>query len=212
LSARNETKNVNPFLCYFGVPMTKPSPVYLDYCASAPLRDRVWEVTSAMLRETGNASSIHYFGRAQRQIIDNARHVISSFLDTKPAQVIFTSGATESNNAALHAFKPQTVIASSIEHPSVLNAAKEAMLIRVSPDGVVDLKHLEELLRTSGQPTLVCLMLVNNETGVVQPVKEAAAICKKYGAKIHCDAVAAMGRMVFSMPDLDVDSLSIWAR
>lgn len=191
--------------------MRAASPIYLDYCASAPLRPTVADVMGMMLRQTGNASSVHGFGRMLRYRVDEARAGLALHFGVKPAQVIFTSGATESNNTALQAFPVKSILVSSIEHPSILNAAPDARLISVDENGVVDLNHLEMLLKTSPKPALVCVMLVNNETGVIQPVSAAAALCKNYGALIHCDAVAAVGRINFSFAELGVDSLSLCA-
>ncbi|MBI3418672.1 MAG: cysteine desulfurase [Proteobacteria bacterium] len=191
--------------------MTAGIPAYLDYCASAPIKRGVWEVTSALMRQTGNASSVHGFGRSQRQRVDMAREEFARRFGVKSSQVIFTSGATESNNTILKAFPDYPVIVSSIEHPSILNVAPEAAQIRVNRDGRVDLNHLEHLLQVLPQPALVCLMLVNNETGVIQPVMEAAKLCKNYGALLHCDAVAAVGRMLFNFNELGADSLSLCA-
>jgi cysteine desulfurase len=191
--------------------MVKSQPVYLDYCASAPIKHGVWEVTSALLHQTGNASSIHGFGRGQRQQVDMARQTLAQHFAVKPQQVIFTSGATEANNMAIHGTPYRSVIVSSLEHPSILNVVPEARQIKATTDGVIDLGHLEDLLKISPSPALVCVMLVNNETGVIQPVGQAAALAHNYGAKIHCDAVAGLGRLAFTFADLGVDSLSICA-
>ncbi len=191
--------------------MAPYAPVYLDYCASAPLKRGVWEVVDAIARQTGNASSVHSFGRGQRQQVDMARESIARHFGVKAAQVIFTSGATESNNTIIHAFPDRPILVSSIEHPSILNAAPQAQQIRAEKDGRMDLNHLESLLKLSPQPPLVCVMTVNNETGVVQPVAEAAALCKNYGAHLHSDAVAAVGRLGFTFEELGADSISLCA-
>jgi cysteine desulfurase len=191
--------------------MVTSHPAYLDYCASAPIRHGVWEATSALLHQTGNASSVHGFGRTQRQQVDKARQALAQHFAVKPQQVIFTSGATEANNMAIQGTVHRSVIVSSLEHPSIINAAPEARQIKATTDGVIDLGHLEDLLKTSPSPALVCVMLVNNETGVIQPVGQAAALARSYGAKIHCDAVAGLGRLGFTFADLGVDSLSVCA-
>ncbi len=182
---------------------------YLDYCASAPVKPSVARLMTEILDETGNASSVHAFGRARRARVEKARGQIADHFCVKPAQVIFTSGATESNNTILNLRRRRIV--SSIEHPSILKAAGNAAHIRAQENGVIDLNHLEDLLKAENAPALVCLMLVNNETGVIQPVRRAAALCKEYGALLHCDAVAAVGRLAFGLGDLGCDSLGLCA-
>jgi cysteine desulfurase len=191
--------------------MASNPPVYLDYCASAPLKRGVWEAMQSVALQPGNASSVHGFGRARRQQVDMARESIARHFGVKASQVIFTSGATESNNTLIQAFPGRPVVVSSIEHPSVLAAAPNAVQLRVDRDGIVDLNHLESVLQVSPQPPLVCLMAVNNETGVVQPISEAAALCKTHGALLHSDAVAATGRLSFTFDELGADSISLCA-
>src|ERR1700759_4992864 len=140
--------------------MTAPV-TYLDYNASAPLLPEVAAAMTATFPLTGNPSSVHRAGRAARAVIEDAREAVAALVNVTPAQVMFCSGATEANGFALAA---GPVVASAIEHPSVL-AWSEAEAIPVDADGVVDLPALDNRLRQF-PPAVVALMLANNETGV----------------------------------------------
>ncbi|MCB1650851.1 MAG: cysteine desulfurase [Alphaproteobacteria bacterium] len=186
--------------------------IYLDYNATAPLRPEAAEAMRKALEKPHNASSVHAFGREGRKMIETAREHISALIKIAPAQIIFSSGATESNNTLIHHFKDQRVLYSAVEHPSVTQAiqhfAQNHDPIPVDQNGVIDLSILESLLKH--QPTaLVSVMAVNNETGVIQPVKEAAALAHKHGALFHCDAVQAAGRIPLDMEELGIDFLTL---
>lgn len=185
-------------------------PVYLDYAATTPVKPEVIKAMTQALESHGNASSVHGFGREARHKVEGARAVIAKRYNVKPSQVTFTSGATEANNMALHGFAGRPNIISAIEHPSVMQTATAPHIVRVNADGVIDLNHLEDVLKANPQ-SIVSVMLVNNETGVIQPVKEAAALAKQYGAIMHCDAVQGAGRMAVDFKDLGVDMMSISA-
>lgn len=191
------------------------NPVYLDHNATAPLKPAVISLISALLHETGNASSVHSAGRKARKHLEDAREKVAALAGSQPAYVIFTSGATESNNAVMNAFRGQRILATAIEHPSVLQAAPDAELIPVTTDGIVDLAAFEKMLESlNGKPpALLSVMLVNNETGVIQPVTEMARLAKKYHPDIfiHVDAVQAAGRIKIDMPALQADYLSLSA-
>ncbi len=192
--------------------MSKP-PFYLDYAATTPVKPQVVEAVIMAMELQGNASSVHSFGRSARSIIEISRTELAAHYNAKTAQIVFTSGATEANNAALHAFKYRPMIISAIEHPSVMQTAlamAQPNILKVTSDGVINLNHLEELLKATPQ-ALVSIMLVNNETGVIQPVKKAAALAKQYGAVVHCDAVQGAGRIPVDFKDLGVDMLSLSA-
>ncbi len=158
---------------------------------------------------TGNPSSVHAEGRAARRVLEEAREAIARRFRALPRNVVFTSGATEANALALHALGAgRRVIASAVEHDSVLAAAPGAVLVPVDGQGVVDLDALTHALDAAG-PALVCLMLANNETGVIQPVAEAVALCRRHGAWLHVDAVQAAGRMAVFLNALGADSLAL---
>lgn len=187
---------------------------YMDYNATAPLRPEAREAMIVAMQAPHNASSPHGYGRKGRKIIEQAREKIAALTGAPPGQVIFNSGATEGNNTVLqhfaNAFPEDQILVSAIEHPSVLDVWPDAKHVPVSPDGVLDLTALEDILKT-GKTSLVSVMLVNNETGVVQPVAEAAALAKRYGALFHCDAVQAAGHIPIDIDTLGVDFLTLSA-
>jgi cysteine desulfurase len=185
-------------------------PIYLDYNAGAPVKPAVAAALSAALAETGNASSVHRFGRLARRRIEAAREGVAALVGASPSQVIFTSGGTEANNLALAGLARRRLV-SAVEHDSVLNAAPEAERIAVDAEGRIDLAALEARLSAVESPALVAVMLANNETGVLQPVTEAARIAHAHGALLHCDAVQAPGKIALDLPALGVDSLALSA-
>lgn len=193
--------------------MTK-NHIYLDYNATAPLHPAVLKVMTDIIAQPHNASAVHGFGREGRRLVENARESVAALVGTTPNQVIFNSGATEGNNTVLQFFaqNPQDrILVSAIEHPSVLNALDNAEHIPVTQDGVVDLNGLEDLLTQKPRATLVSVMLVNNETGIVQPVAEIAALAHRHGALFHCDAVQAAGRIPVNIHDIGIDFLTLSA-
>ncbi|MBI1207300.1 MAG: aminotransferase class V-fold PLP-dependent enzyme [Azospirillum sp.] len=187
--------------------------VYLDYNASAPLRTAVRDAMVEALGSTGNPSSVHRFGRNCRAMVERARRQVASLAGVQPAEVVFTGGGTEANNLALAGWSGARVLVSAAEHDSVLAAAPEAERIAVDGDGVIDLAALDAGLAApaGGRPTLVSVMLANNETGVIQPIAEVARIAHRRGALVHCDAVQAAGRLAIARDALGVDLLSLSA-
>jgi cysteine desulfurase len=188
--------------------------VYLDYNATALIKPAVRDLMYEVMGTVGNASSVHSFGRAARKIVERAREQVAALAGVHPNQVVFTSGATESNNAVLRYFSDQRILVSAIEHPSVREALPNLFYFPVTSDGVVDLVSLEELLSgTDMPPALVSSMYVNNETGVIQPVGEIARLARKYQKDIfvHCDGVQAAGRINIDFPALNIDYMSLSA-
>ncbi|HEX2940952.1 MAG TPA: aminotransferase class V-fold PLP-dependent enzyme [Rhodopila sp.] len=186
-----------------------PELVYLDANATQPLRPRSRDAIFAALAQAGNPSSIHGPGRQARRIVEDARETIARHFGGGPQGVIFTSGGTEADVTAIHALgKGRRMLISSIEHDAIRAAAVEAELLPVSRTGQVDLDVLAARL-ADGLPSLVCLMLANNETGVIQPVADAAAICRRHGALLHVDAIQAAGRMSVRLDELGAHSLAI---
>ena len=183
--------------------------VYLDYNSGAPVRPEVAAAMVETLAEPGNPSSVHVFGRAARARVEAARRQLAGLVDSDPAGIVFTSGGTEANALALRGSGRSRLLVSSIEHPSILDAAAEAERIPVTPDGIVDLEALESLLAANTRPALVSLMLANNETGIIQPVAEAARLAHAHGAWLHCDAAQAMGRIRVSLSELGADILTV---
>ena len=190
---------------------------YLDHNASAPLRAEARAAMLAALAVTGNPSSVHAEGRAARAIIEAAREQVARLVNARPSEVVFTSGATEANNWVMAAGW-ETICVSGIEHDSVLAPARRAQAeivkIPVSSSGVADVDAVAEPLARAAQANkrvLVSLMLVNNETGVIQPVAAAAALAHEFGAVLHVDAVQAPGRIAVDFAALGVDALVLSA-
>ncbi len=171
-----------------------PRALYLDHNATTPLRPEATDAVVAGMEVTGNPSSVHRFGRAARRVVEEARFAVAELAGVDPSSVVFTSGATEANWAALSGAAVTRRLVSAIEHPSVL-AAEGCVPVPVTRAGVIDLEALEGLLAAEPGPALVSVMAANNETGVIQPVAEVAAIAHGHGAMLHCDAVQAAGRL-----------------
>lgn len=188
--------------------------IYLDHNATSPLRDNARNAMLAALELHGNASSIHGEGRRAHALLDEAREIIGQALGVLAPMVIFTSGGSEANNLALKGAPVHRLIVSDVEHPSVLEAAKATgkpvAVLPVDSQGIVDLFVLDHLLST-GPRTLVSIMLANNETGVIEPVRDIVAVAHKHGALVHCDAVQALGKIPVNFGLLGVDLLSVSA-
>lgn len=191
------------------------SRAYFDYNASAPLRPEAREAMLAVLELPGNASSVHVEGRRLRAIVEDAREEVAVLLGAKPAEVVFTSGATEANNWVLGGGWT-SVIVSGIEHESILAPASmgagEVIEIPVDGRGVVLISALDGLLDAIAGPrqaVLLSLQLANNETGVVQPVSQAVEAGHARGFKVHSDATQAVGRMGINFAALGLDFLSM---
>ena len=183
--------------------------VYLDANATEPLRPEARTAMVGALDLTGNPASIHAAGRAARRIQEDARETIAARFGTAPADIVFTSGGTEADALAIHALGAgRRVVVGSTEHSAVLAAAPEAPKLAVNRAGLADLDELDRLLR-DGPPALVCLMLANNETGTVHPITEAAALCRRYGALLHVDAVQAAGRMSVNLCTLGAHAIAL---
>ena len=180
----------------------------LDANATEPLRPEARAAALAALDLPGNPSSVHAEGRAARRLLEDARGTVAARFGARPQDVVFTAGGTEANALAIRGLAAgRRVLAGATEHPAVLRAAPDAALLPVLADGTLDLAALDAALAAGG-PALVCLMAANNETGVLHPVAEAAAICRRHGALLHVDAVQAAGRVPASPADHGADS---WA-
>jgi cysteine desulfurase len=185
---------------------------YLDWNATAPLRPEAAAAMSEALGRWGNPSSVHRRGRAARQIIERAREAVAGLLgDVDPSGVIFVSGGTEANHLALLGAGRERVLVSAIEHDSVRHAVRGAEIIPVGPEGVVALDALDRLLGADVRLALVSVMHANNETGVIQPVAEIAAITRRHGAVFHCDAVQAAGKVALEVGTVGADLVTLSA-
>lgn len=190
---------------------------YLDHNATAPLRPEARAAVVAALDVVGNPSSVHAEGRRARAIIEEAREKVAGLVGARPAQVVFTSGATEANAWVMRAGW-DVVMAPVTEHDSVLAPARAAATrvvnLRVANSGEVVRDALAETLEREAAKDgrrLLSIQLANNETGVIQPLAEAIAQARTHGASVHCDAVQAAGRIPVDFAALDVDCLSLSA-
>jgi cysteine desulfurase len=186
---------------------------YLDHNATSALRPAARRAMIAASEVAGNASSIHAEGRAARKQLDDARDVIAKELGVLPGMVVFTSGGSEANNLAIKGAAVDRILVSAIEHPSVLEAAratgKPVAAIPVTSAGVVDLAALAKML--AGPKALVSVMLANNETGAIQPLREIAALAASHGSVVHTDAVQALGKVNVNFGLLGIDLMSVSA-
>ncbi len=196
-------------------------PIYLDHNATTPMDPRVLEAMIPYFTENfGNAASRnHSFGWHAEEAVDYAREQVAKLIGAEAKEIIFTSGATEGDNLAIkgvyemYASKGNHIITCTTEHKAVLDTCKhleklgaEVTYLEVQPDGLVDLKELEAAMRPT--TILVAIMYANNEIGVIQPVKEIAAIAKKHGALFFTDGVQAVGKIPV---DVIADGIDIMA-
>ena len=194
--------------------------VYLDWNATAPMRPQAKAAMMRALDLAGNPSSIHAEGRAARKIVEDARALVAEATGARSGNVIFTSGGTEANALALtpglrrDGAAATRLIVSAIEHPSVLAggrfAIEDIQSAPVTASGVVDLDRLQAML-AGGAPALVSVMLANNETGAIQPIREIAELVHAAHGVLHVDAVQALGKIDIKINELNVDLLSISA-
>lgn len=194
--------------------------IYLDNNASTPIDPAILESLPRWYRETfGNASSVHSEGQRARQLLEEGRDQLAALIGASSREVVFTSGGTESNNAAIAGLLAERgtrrhLVTSSIEHPAVLQplarlreAGYEVTVIGCDARGVVDDDRFISSLRDD--TALATLMLANNESGVIQRVAGVAAACRERGIPLHCDAVQAIGKIDVDVSALGVDTLSM---
>ena len=196
------------------------TPIYLDHNATTRPAPEVREAVSHWLENWGNPSSVHQGGRGPKALLRHSRQEVARMIGADPLEVVFTSGGSESNNLALkgvfHRMRntPRNhYLVSSVEHPSILKTVEylrslgaEVEKIAVARDGAIDLEAVEKQIRPT--TALVSVMLANNETGSIFPIKKITKLAHKVGALMHTDAVQALGKMLFSVKDLDVDLAS----
>src|SRR3954463_3332321 len=187
-----------------------PTEAYLDWNATAKLRTEAHDAVVAALALTGNPSSVHGAGRAARRLAEDARDKVAALVGATARDVVFTSGGTEANMLALTPALGEVLLISAIEHPSVRSGGRVSATedIAVTAAGVVDLAALERQLAGRSRP-LVSLMLANNETGVIQPVAEAAALVHTAGGLLHVDAVQGPGRIACDFKALGADLMTL---
>jgi cysteine desulfurase len=186
--------------------------IYLDHNASTPMRQEAVAAIGQAMQMHGNPSSVHADGRRARRVVEEAREHVAALVGAEPAQVVFTSGGSEANALALRGSGRWRTLVSAVEHVSVNRAVDCATTVPVDGDGIVRVGELDSLLAKSADvPALVSVMLANNETGVVQPIAEVAAVCRRHGAMLHCDAVQAAGKLAIDFRDIGVHLLSLSA-
>lgn len=191
--------------------------IYFDNAATTPLDPVVLETMLPYLTEKfGNPSSIYSYGRESRMAIEQARKTVAGLLHAHPAEIFFTSGGTESSNAAIRAAVQDLgcrhIISSPLEHHATLHTVTyfqdrgEAKLhmLNVLPDGHLDIEQLDRLLSGIGEKTLVSLMHANNETGNLLDIQKVAEICKKYQAIFHSDTVQTLGHYPFDLSKMTI--------
>lgn len=180
--------------------------IYLDHAATSPLQQEALTALINQLKEVGNPSSLHTFGRDTRKALEEAREKIAKFVSAAPSEIIFTSSGTESNNLAIKGLfwksNRKVIVVSAIEHHAVLDPAKwlaekegaEVIEIPVSNEGVIDLDFLNNLVANRGaEIALISVMHSNNETGALQPISEVIKIAGEI--PVHCDAVQSLGKV-----------------
>ncbi|MDP2193445.1 MAG: cysteine desulfurase family protein [Alphaproteobacteria bacterium] len=187
--------------------MKRSSPLYLDYNATAPLKPSVQKFLSQWGGGFGNPSAVHSVGSAIRREIEETREFIAQQLGIEARRIIFTSGATESNNIILKGYKGPVII-SAVEHSSVSMVREDAQICSVQQTGLLDLNHIEDLLKKSASKPLISVIAAHNETGVIQPMQDIQTLTRRYGALLHTDATQALGRLDFTYGDMDFISFS----
>lgn len=195
--------------------------IYLDNNATTRIDPAVLDALGGSLRDVyGNASSIHKEGQTARRRLEEARESVATLIGATAREVVFTSGGTESNNAALFGAVATRgfhhIVTTAIEHPSVLEPLQDLerrghhlTIVPPSPSGLVDAGSVLSALRED--TVLVAMMLVNNETGVIQPVADVARVCRERGIHLHCDAVQAAGKIDIDVNVLGADTLALSA-
>ena len=195
--------------------------VYLDNAATTPLADEVIDaMVGTMKMNFGNPSSTHSFGQEAKILIENVRRQVADYLHVTPAEIIFTSCGTESNNmiikSSVEHLGVERIISSPLEHKCVSESildmksrkGVEVNYIRPNEKGDIDLTKLEELLKASDKKTLVSLMHANNEIGNIINLKQVAQLCKEHNALFHSDTVQTMAHMNLDFSDIPVDFAS----
>ena len=192
--------------------------IYLDYNATAPLHKNVIKkIQSLKFEDFGNPSSVHKTGRNSKKIVEEVRRNILSILNAKNYDLIFTSGATESNNLAIKGIikknNIKTIYSLETEHASVVDVLKsldiQKRFFKINANDTVNLNEIEELLSKETGQFLVSIMFANNESGIIHSIKDISKIVKKYNGIIHCDGVQSLGKIDIDLNDLDLDLFSI---
>jgi len=197
-------------------------PIYLDYQATTPTDPRVIEaMIDVMKNDFGNAHSrSHAYGWKAEELVEIARKQVANLIGADEKEIFFTSGATESNNIAIkgvaHFYHPQKnhIVTIETEHKCVINSVRDleqegfsVTFLPVQKNGLVDLNELEKVI--TDKTAIVSVMALNNEIGVIQPLKEIGALCRKKGVFFHSDAAQAFGKIPLNVDEMNIDLMSI---
>lgn len=193
--------------------------VYLDYAATTPLDERVLEAMLPFLKESyGNANSIHHLGQQAKVVVEDAREIIAAAINAEPSEIIFTSGGTESDNAAIKGVLAASgakneIISSEIEHHAVLHPAQmskmdgfNTLFAKPNKKGVITAAAVEKLI--TDKTAVVSIMHVNNEIGTINDIQEIAKLCKAHKIPFHTDAVQSLGKLPLDVKKLGIDLMS----
>lgn len=206
--------------------MSRPDPIYLDYAATTPVDPRVAEKMMACLTRDGNfgnpASRSHLFGWKAEEAVENARRQVADLIGAEPRDIVWTSGATESDNLAIkgvahfHAERGKHIVTSQIEHKAVLDTCKiledegfDVTYLAPDKEGIIQPEAVKAALRED--TVLVSLMHVNNEIGVINDIAAIGEITREHGILFHVDAAQSVGKLPINLAELNVDLLSISA-
>lgn len=195
--------------------------VYLDYSATTPVKDQVLqEMIPYFTEKFGNPSSLYDKGLESKDAVTHAREQVAELINAKPSEVFFTAGGTEADNWAVFGTaeklkaKGNHIITTKVEHHAMLHSCAalekdgfQVTYLDIDKEGFVDLKQLEEAI--TDKTILISIMLVNNEIGTIQPIKEAAAIAKRHKVLFHTDAVQGLGNVPIDVKDMGVDMMSL---
>lgn len=195
--------------------------IYLDYNASTPIDKQVQKAMLPFLENHyGNPSALHFAGKGAKQAVEHARKQVATLLNCKPSEIVFTSGASESNNNVLKGVfqkfkeKGNHIVTTKIEHPSILGPCEylekqgaKVTYIEVDQFGRVNPRDIEEAI--TDQTILISVMHANNEVGTLQPIEEISEIAKKHHVLFHTDASQSVGKVPVDVEKLDVDFLSL---
>jgi cysteine desulfurase len=202
--------------------------IYLDHAATTPVRDEVLEVMQQFFAEIyGNPSSIHRAGRQASVLLERSRETLAALLNARPGEIIFTSGGTESDNAAVRGIAlarrastgANRLIVSAVEHKAVLETAEDLRdrfgfqldILPVDGEGQVSIDDVASALGDGRNVALVSVMYANNEIGTIEPIAEIGSLCRSLGVPLHTDAVQAGGKLPLDVEALQVDALSLGA-
>lgn len=192
-------------------PCAQSPAIYLDANATEILRPAARQAAILAMEQTGNPSSVHFYGRAARRLLEEARKTISAAFGRDTDACVFTSCGTEADVLAVHALgchMGRRVLVGATEHEAIRASTRGAEVLPVDEQGLLRLDMLEDALKQGG-PALICVMSANNETGVISPLEDIAALCRLYDSFLHCDAVQSCGRGALPLQDFRNVSFAI---